>query len=66
MLAQSIEDVLRYELGMPLIGVTDPEEREEAYEDALCYISRFPSLRSRFTRVSHKRQWLKELEDARY
>ena len=66
MLAQCIEDVLRYELGMPLIGITDDFAREEAYEDALCYVSRFPSLRNRFTHVVHKKRWLKELEDARY
>lgn len=66
MLAQSIEDILRYELGMPLTGIANSEEREEAYEDALCYISQFPSLRTRFTHVNHKEQWLKELEDARY
>jgi len=62
-LAQAIEDALRFELGLPLIGLTPPDE-EAAYECALAYILRFPTLNERW-KISNKREWLKEIEHAR-
>lgn len=62
-LAQAIEDVLRFELGLPLEGVT-PEEQEELYEEALEYIMRYPRLFERYKKLN-KQEWLKEVEDAR-
>ena len=58
-LAQAVEDVLRFELED---FCEDLEEDE--YLDALTYILRYPKLRQRL--ASHdKRSWLGEIEDAR-
>lgn len=62
-LAQAVEDVLRFELGLPLEGVAK-KKRDESYEDALLYIMKFPKLRERYRRIN-KKLWLKEVEEAR-
>lgn len=62
-LAQAIEDVLRYELGLPLIAIDKQEEAESHYEEALEVIYRYPTLVRKLRR--NKRKWLKEVEDAR-
>lgn len=62
-LAQAVEDVLRFELGLPLEGVTR-KKRNQSYEDALLYIMKYPTLRDRYGRLN-KRKWLREVEDAR-
>lgn len=62
-LAQAVEDVLRFELGLPLEGVTR-KKRNQSYEDALVYIMKYPSLRERYKRLN-KRRWLREVEHAR-
>lgn len=64
-LAQAVEDVLRFELGLPLEGI-DPEEVEEAYAEARMYIMRYPRLIDRYKKLRrHKREWLQEVENAR-
>jgi hypothetical protein len=60
-LRQALEDILTYELGLPLVGEDD--DPEELYEDALVYIAQFPQLVDRW-RSLDKRQWLEELQDA--
>lgn len=62
-LAQAVEDVLRFELGLPLEGVAK-KKRDESYEDALIYIMKFPKLRERYKKLNKKR-WLREVQDAR-
>ena len=61
--AQAIEDVLRYELGLPLIGVEVSDE-EEAYLDALQFISRYPTLMAKMK--ADKMKWLREVQDAKF
>lgn len=64
-LAQAVEDVLRFELGLPLEGVSKSEQ-EELYEEALEYIMKYPRLVSRYKKlIKKKREWLREVEDAR-
>ncbi len=64
-LAQAIEDILRFELGLPLVG-TQAEEAEDAYYEALSFVARYPKLLSKVrTNSRYKKQWLKEVEDAR-
>lgn len=64
-LAQAVEDVLRFELGLPLEGVSKAEQ-EELYEEALEYIMKYPRLVSRYKKLNKKkREWLREVEDAR-
>jgi len=64
-LAQAVEDVLRFELGLPLEGI-EPEEVEEAYAEARMYIMRYPRLVDRYKRLhGKKQQWLQEVENAR-
>ena len=63
--AQAVVDVLRFELGLPLEGVSKPK-REEAYEDALIFLMRNPKLQRRYKQLLDKKmKWLKEIEDAR-
>lgn len=62
-LAQAVEDVLRFELGLPLEGVAR-KKRGESYEDALMFIMKYPSLHERYKRIN-KRRWLREVEHAR-
>jgi len=62
-LAQAVEDVLRFELGLPLEGVAK-KKRDESYEDALVYIMKFPKLRERYKKLN-KRRWLKDVQHAR-
>lgn len=64
-LAQAVEDVLRFELGLPLEGIDDGQE-EEAYAEARMYIMRYPRLIERYRRLSgQKLEWLQEVENAR-
>lgn len=64
-LAQAVEDVLRFELGLPLEGI-EPDEVEEAYAEARMYIMRYPRLVDRYKRLhGKKQQWLQEVENAR-
>jgi hypothetical protein len=62
-LAQAVEDVLRFELGLPLEGVSK-EEQDELYEEALEFIMRYPRLVERYKKLN-KEEWLKEVENAR-
>lgn len=62
-LAQAVEDVLRFELGLPLEGVAK-KKLDESYEDALVYIMKFPKLRERYKKLN-KKKWLEDVEDAR-
>jgi hypothetical protein len=61
-LAQAIEDVLRYELGLPLVGA-DVNEEEFLYYDALRFISRYPTLMRKLE--ADKFKWLQEVQDAK-
>jgi len=61
-LAQALEDILLYELGLPLVG--SPRNVEEAYENALAYIGAYPTLINRW-KSRDKRTWLNEVRDAR-
>lgn len=64
-LAQAVEDVLRFELGLPLEGVTAKEE-DDMYEEAKLYIMRYPSLVKRYRKLNNKKkEWLQEVENAR-
>lgn len=64
-LAQAVEDVLRFELGLPLEGI-DETELDDAYEEARVYIMRYPRLVARYRKLKNKkRQWLEEVQDAR-
>lgn len=64
-LAQAVEDVLRFELGLPLEGVSRKEE-DDLYEEAKLYIMRYPSLVQRYKKLNgRKKQWLQEVEEAR-
>lgn len=64
-LAQAVEDVLRFELGLPLEGVSGTEE-DALYEEAKVYIMRYPSLVKRYKRLNNRKlQWLREVENAR-
>lgn len=64
-LAQAVEDVLRFELGLPLEGVSSKEE-DALYEEAKIYIMRYPSLLKRYRKLQNKKkEWLQEVEDAR-
>lgn len=64
-LAQAVEDVLRFELGLPLEGI-EPDEIEEAYAEARMYIMRYPRLVDRYKKLQRqKREWLEEVEHAR-
>jgi hypothetical protein len=64
-LAQAVEDVLRFELGLPLEGVKSKEE-DDMYEEAKLYIMRYPSLVKRYSKLTgRKKEWLQEVENAR-
>ena len=64
-LAQAIEDILRFELGLPLIGV-EPSSYEEAYQDALVFVARYPTLLKKVkSSVVYKRKWLARVDDAK-
>lgn len=62
-LAQAVEDVLRFELGLPLEGVAR-KKRNQSYEEALVFVMKYPSLRERYKKIN-KRLWLREVEHAR-
>ena len=64
-LAQAVEDVLRFELGLPLEGLDD-NEQDDVYEDAKVYIMRYPRLVERYRKLHNKKkEWLEEVKDAR-
>ena len=64
-LAQAVEDVLRFELGLPLEGL-DGSEQDEVYEEARVYIMRYPRLVERYRKLHNKKkEWLEEVQDAR-
>ncbi len=63
-LLQALEDILSYELGLPLAGVSSRKEAEEHYEEALIHIAQYPRLVKRW-KNSDKKQWLKELANVR-
>lgn len=64
-LAQAVEDVLRFELGLPLEGIDDGQE-DDVYEEARVYIMRYPRLVERYQRLHNKKkEWLEEVLDAR-
>lgn len=62
-LAQAIEDVLRFELGLPLVGAA-AQTHPELYAEALSFLARYPTLVNRW-KYANKRAWLKEVHDAR-
>jgi hypothetical protein len=66
-LSQALEDLLRFELGLPLEGQLRAGEAEDFYEEALVLVSHYPPLRQRVVKLKKagKRRWLKELENAR-
>lgn len=61
-LAQVIEDVLCYELGLPLVGL-DGADPDEVYFDALEFLSRYPYLIRKW-QTADKRRWLREVRNA--
>ncbi len=63
-LLQALEDILSFELGLPLCGLSADEDPEDVYAEALAFISRYPTLVKRWQEADKKR-WLKELTDAR-
>lgn len=62
-IAQAIEDVLRYELGLPLEGALS-EEATLIYHEALDYLKQYPKFRRRYNK-RNKLNWLREVEYAR-
>lgn len=62
-IAQAIEDVLRYELGLPLEGALS-DEAIQIYYEALEYLKQYPILKNRYKK-RNKLNWLREVEDAR-
>lgn len=62
-IAQAIEDVLRYELGLPLEGVMT-NESIQIYYDALEYLKQYPAFKQRYKK-RNKLNWLREVESAR-
>lgn len=67
-LAQALEDVLRYELGLPLVGASARgRHRELIYWEALDFLSQYQGLMLRWTRTTEpgRQRWLKEIENAR-
>ena len=63
-LLQALEDILNFELGLPLTGLEPGETPEDIYDEALEFIARYPRLVRRW-KTRNKRLWLKELIDAR-
>ena len=62
-MAQAIEDVLRYELGLPLEGVAY-EDSTKTYYEALEFLRQFPKFKQRHKKIN-KLNWLREVEYAR-
>jgi len=62
-IAQAIEDVLRYELGLPLEGALT-DESIQIYYDALEYLKQYPAFKKRYRKLN-KLNWLREVESAR-
>lgn len=62
-IAQAIEDVLRYELGLPLEGALTAEA-SEIYQEALEYLRQYPKFNKRYKKIN-KLNWLREVEYAR-
>lgn len=62
-IAQAIEDVLRYELGLPLEGVMS-DEAIQIYYDSLEYLKQYPAFKKRYKK-RNKLNWLREVESAR-
>lgn len=62
-IAQAIEDVLRYELGLPLEGALS-DEATQIYYEALEYLRQFPKFKRRYKKIN-KLNWLREVECAR-
>lgn len=60
-LLQALNDVISYELSLPLAGVLSKKEAEEHYEDALEYVMKYPTLVRRLQQKD-KAEWLKELK----
>lgn len=64
-LAQAIEDILRFELGLPLVGV-DACDYEDAYQDALCFVAKYPTLLKKIrAERTYKQKWLEDVDNAR-
>lgn len=63
-IAQAVEDVLRYELGLPLVGVLRGPYEDLAYHEALAFLSKYPAVLKRIKKKS-KIKLLKEINDAR-
>lgn len=62
-IAQAIEDVLRYELGLPLEGALS-DEATTIYHEALDYLRQYPKFKRRYKKIN-KLNWLREVEYAR-
>lgn len=63
--AQAVVDVLRFELGLPLEGVSK-NKRDDVYEEALIFLMRNPKLEKRYRQlVNKKMRWLQEIENAK-
>jgi len=63
-MAQALEDVLRFELNLPLVGVKG-EYSEAIYWEAFEFLLQYPGVTYRLATVPNKHRWLKELQDAR-
>jgi hypothetical protein len=62
-IAQAIEDVLRYELGLPLEGALS-DEATQIYHEALDFLRQYPKFKNRYKKIN-KLNWLREVECAR-
>jgi len=62
-IAQAIEDVLRYELGLPLEGAVS-SDTPMLYYKALSYLKQYPEVYRRYNK-RNKLNWLREVEYAR-
>ena len=62
---QALEDVLRYELGLPLEGIAF-SERPLIYGETLYFLQQeYPTVYQRLQKIPSKLAWLRELEYAR-
>lgn len=66
-IAQSLIDILRFEIGLPLTGCKAGVDEEEAYWGAYDYLEDYPGVLFKLSNLSKsaKLRWLVELTNAR-
>lgn len=64
MLLQALQDILSFELGLPLDGLNQGDSPDDIYDESLVLISRYPRLLKRW-RTEDKQKWLTEITNVR-